>query len=86
MDFHKEVDGVAGFYMHDPVAVGVAIDPELVQTEEIYVQVETEGKITSGMTVGDFRPVRRYKSKPNVRVCTKVNADKFLTLFLDAVK
>jgi pyrimidine-specific ribonucleoside hydrolase len=86
MDFHRKYYGIAGFYMHDPLAVGVAIDPSLVETEEFYVQVETQGKVTSGMTVADLRPMRQHKSRPNARVCTSVDAEGFLTLFLDTIK
>jgi purine nucleosidase/pyrimidine-specific ribonucleoside hydrolase len=86
MGSHRENDGVAGCYLHDPLAVGVAIDPSLVEAENLYIQVETQGKVTLGMTVADLRPVKRRKGGPNVRVCTSVDADRFLTLFLDTVK
>ena len=86
MDSHGEKDGIAGCYLHDPLAVGVAIDPSLVETEDLHVQVETQGRITMGMTVADLRPVRRRDSIPNVRVCTDVDADRFMTLFLDTIK
>jgi inosine-uridine nucleoside N-ribohydrolase len=86
MDFHRENDGIAGCYLHDPLAVGVTIDPSLVEAEDLYVQVETQGKITLGMTVADLRPGRQHKGNPNVRVCTSVDADRFLTLFLDTIK
>jgi inosine-uridine nucleoside N-ribohydrolase len=86
MDSHTENDGIPGCYLHDPLAVGVAIDPSLVEAEDLYVQVETQGKIALGMTVADLRPVRWRKGSPNVRVCTSVDADRFLTLFLETIK
>ena len=86
MDFHKEYYGISGCHIHDLLAVGVAIDPGFVETEDIYVQVETQGKITSGMTVADLRPARLRDSEPNVRICVNVDADRFLTLFLNAIK
>lgn len=42
-------------FMHDPLAVAVAIKPELVSTERLSVEVETTGARTSGMTVADLR-------------------------------
>lgn len=85
MDFHKENNGISGCYMHDPLAVGVAIDPSLVETADLYVQVETQGEVALGMTVVDLRPVGRREASPNANVCTKVDADRFLTLFLDTI-
>ena len=86
MDFHREHDGIVGCYLHDPLAVGVAIDPGIVETENLYIQVETQGEVTQGMTVADLRPIRRRDGKPNASVCTHVDADKFLSLLRDTIK
>jgi inosine-uridine nucleoside N-ribohydrolase len=86
MDFHREHDGIVGCYLHDPLAVGVAIDPGIVETENLYIQVETQGEVTQGMTVADLRPIRRRDGKPNANICTYVDADKFLSLFRDTIK
>ncbi len=85
MDFYSGYYGIAGCYMHDPLAVGIAVEPGIVETECRYVQVETQGKITSGMTVADLRPVIRHNNSPNACICTDVDADKFLTLFLETI-
>ncbi len=81
MDFHRKYYGFDGCYMHDPLAIGTVIKPDIVQSEEIHVQVETQGNVTSGMTVADLRRMKSHKPTPNVRVCTNVDADRFLTLF-----
>jgi inosine-uridine nucleoside N-ribohydrolase len=86
MDFHREHDGIVGCYLHDPLAIGVAIDPGIVETEDLYIQVETQGEVTQGMTVADLRPIRRRDGKPNAHICTHVDADKFLSLFRDTIK
>ncbi len=86
MGFHREHDGIVGCYLHDPLAVGVAIDPGIVETENLYIQVETQGEVTQGMTVADLRPVRRRDGKPNANVCTHVDADRFLSLFRDTIR
>ena len=86
IDFHRDYDDMAGCYLHDPLAVGVAINPGLVETERLYVRVEKQGKMTRGMTVADLRPVSRRDSTPNASVCISVDADIFLGLFLDAIK
>jgi purine nucleosidase len=38
-------------YLHDPLAAAVAIEPGLVETIPLHVAVETQGRLTSGMTV-----------------------------------
>jgi purine nucleosidase len=62
-------------HLHDPLAVGVGIDPTLVGRESLPIDVETEegeyfGKIVEGL--GDS----------NVNVCLTVDGKRFLELFL----
>jgi purine nucleosidase/pyrimidine-specific ribonucleoside hydrolase len=85
MDFHRDNDGFDGCYLHDPLAVGVAIWHDLVKTQDLRVQVETCGNVAKGMTVADFRPRRSQLEKPNAGVCLDVNAEKFLNLFTERV-
>ena len=84
MAFYRDNEGFHGCYLHDPLAVGVAIDPSLVSTESVYMVVETEGKFTSGMTLADLR-ARRDESTfpPNVEACLEVDTDRFMKLFYD---
>src|SRR5690242_9862122 len=86
----------SGSPMYDPSAVGIAIDPTLVKTQEMHVDVETKGEFTRGETVGNRagyveRNVLRGdryviegidKVKPNTKVCVDVDADRFLQLFV----
>jgi purine nucleosidase len=37
-------------YLHDPLAVACVIEPGLVETVPLHVAVETQGRLTSGMT------------------------------------
>jgi inosine-uridine nucleoside N-ribohydrolase len=53
-----------------------------VKTEEMKIYVETEGKVTSGMTM-PFRHPKKIKDPPNCQVCIQVEADKFLNFFLE---
>jgi len=85
MDFHKDNEGFDGCYLHDPLAVGVSIWPDLVETQDIHVQVETCGKLTVGMTLADFRPERSPLDKPNASICIGVDPDRFLRLFSERV-
>jgi inosine-uridine nucleoside N-ribohydrolase len=47
---------LVGPNMHDPLAVASFINPALVKLQDYYVDVETEGELTSGATLG-YSPV-----------------------------
>jgi purine nucleosidase/pyrimidine-specific ribonucleoside hydrolase len=73
-----------GIALHDPLAVGVALDPSLVAFEALRVEVECEGRLTRGLSLADRRPVRvRGRARPNARVAMAVDAPRFLRLFLE---
>jgi purine nucleosidase/pyrimidine-specific ribonucleoside hydrolase len=82
-DFAAET-GSIGITLHDPLAVGVALDPSLVAFEPLHVEVECSGKLTRGVSLADRRPVPSdRKAPPNCRVATSVDAPRFLSFFLD---
>ena len=77
-------DGTRGFFLHDPLAVGVALDPSLVTFEVLHVEVECEGRATRGLSLGDRRAIPPHrKRRPNCRVAMGVDAARFLSTFLD---
>jgi purine nucleosidase len=87
MEFYKNVVGVNGCGMHDPLAVGVAIDRSLVKTRKLFVTVETRGEFTTGETVGDLRGSKEGVVRPpNMDVCIDVDADRFIRSFIDVIK
>jgi purine nucleosidase len=89
-----------GAPMYDPLAVGVAIDATFVKAPEMHVDVETRGDFTRGETVANRHGYternvlsgERYviegvdKVSPNARVCTEVDADRFLKLFVSRIQ
>jgi purine nucleosidase len=81
--FHREHEGTEGIFLHDPLAVGVALDPSLVRREPMAVAVETQGALTAGMAVADLR--RRSRATPTAEVCVEVDTDRFLDLFTKRV-
>ena len=87
MDFYHRNEGVNGCYLHDPLAVAYVINPILCEVEEYHVEIETEGKFTSGMTVADYRPTQifREEKKEITGVCIKVDASQFERLFMKRV-
>ena len=70
--------------LHDPLAMGVAVDPSLVTLEALHVAVECQGSLTRGMTVADRRP-HRNAPPPTCRAALDVDAPRFLRLFLERV-
>ena len=59
-----------GMALHDPLAVGVAIDPTLVEWESVRVVIASDGQ------------TRRVPGPPNCRFARIVDAERFRTLFL----
>ena len=47
-EFSSRVERPAGMAMHDPLAVGALIDPTIVHTVPLSVQVETQGGVHDG--------------------------------------
>jgi purine nucleosidase len=87
-----------GASMDDEIAVAVAIDPALAQTQDMNVEVETKGEFTRGETAanrtntvwtverqGDHwvNPGTMDHLKPNVAVTMKVDGERFRHLFVD---
>ncbi len=80
MEFYRQYVGFWGFHIHDALPIGVLTHPEHFQSVDAYVQVETVGTLTNGMTVADLRPERRPPNL-NAQVCIKVAAEAFLDHF-----
>jgi purine nucleosidase len=83
MEFHSRYDGFYGAFIHDPLALAAAIDPSLVRTEALTVDVELGGTLTTGETVTDWRRV--WGRPPNVDVAVEANASAFLDRFIERV-
>lgn len=82
MAFYRDNEGFYGCYAHDPLAIGVTIDRDLVTTESVYMVVETEGRFTTGMSLADRRDRRDEESNPpNVEACLNVDTERFLQMF-----
>lgn len=54
-EFHARYDGFYGAFIHDPLVTAATLDRSLVRTEAWFVDVETRGELTTGMTVADRR-------------------------------
>ena len=83
MEFHSRFDGFYGAFIHDPLAVAAALDPSLVRTEALAVDIELGGTLTTGETVTDWR--RRWGREPNIDVAVEADATEFLARFIERV-
>jgi purine nucleosidase/pyrimidine-specific ribonucleoside hydrolase len=73
-----------GIVLHDPLAIGVALDPSLVGFEALSVEIECEGRLTRGLSLADRRHVPAHRKRPaNCRVAMRVDAPRFLQMFLE---
>lgn len=89
--------GTDGTPMHDPLAIGVVIDPTLVRTRHMRIDVERRGEFTRGQTVGNrYNMVERNeiegdrlkmtgidRVEPNAFVAVEADSERFLSLFLE---
>jgi inosine-uridine nucleoside N-ribohydrolase len=80
------IERYGGVSLHDPLAVAAVIDPSLVETERVVVEVETKGEMTRGMTLVDRRRTHRVESTDaNVKACVSVDSARFLDLIFERV-
>ncbi len=83
MEFHSRYDGFYGAFIHDPLAVAAALDPSLIRTESLTVEVELGGTLTTGETVTDWRRV--WNKPPTLDVAVEADADRFLDQLVERV-
>lgn len=80
---YRAVEGLGDPPVHDPCAVALVARPALIEVAEAFVAVETRGEWTAGMTVTDFRG--KLGHEPNAKIATRMDADGFWALMLDAI-
>ncbi|GAB3690199.1 pyrimidine-specific ribonucleoside hydrolase RihA [Spirosoma flavus] len=77
-----ELEG--GAALHDPCAIAYLINPSIFSAKPCYVDVEVNGKLTTGTTVVDFFDV--LKQKPNVNFVYEIDRVRYINLIYDAVQ
>ena len=83
MEFHASYDGFYGAFIHDPLAVAATLDRSLVTTAALYVDVETRGEVTTGMTVADRR--RLTGRPPNLDVAVSADIPTFMDRLIERI-
>jgi purine nucleosidase len=82
-DFHSRYDGFYGAFIHDALVMAAALDPALARSEALTVEVELEGRWTTGETVTDWR--RAWGREPNLDVVVEADTESFFERFLERV-
>ncbi len=78
---YKRVFGIEGVPLHDPCTVMYLIHPELFETKDYHVDVETKGELTYGQTVVDVWGTTG--KTPNAKVMLRADRKKFFDLFFE---
>jgi len=81
--YYLAVAGTTSTAQHDSLAVAAVVQPGLVTTRSLHVDVECAGALTRGMTVVDVDDVA--KAAPNADVALEVDADAFNRLLVSRV-
>ena len=81
---YKEAQGFDDPPVHDPCTVAYLIDPSIVQTQKMPIDVELRGELTVGMTVADLRAPAPADCHTSAAV--KLDHGRFWDLVVDAVK
>ncbi len=79
--FDKEKYGSAGAPLHDPCVTAYLINPGLFSGRHINVEIETQSKLTRGMTVADWWNVT--DRAPNAMFMGDVDSDGFFALITE---
>ena len=84
---HERLESLTGnrdAALHDPCAVLAITHPQLVHAEARHVAVETDGRLTRGMTVVDER-VGRPRFEPTAKVAYRIDAAAAMALVMEAL-
>lgn len=81
--YHSK-DGFEGCYLHDPVAVLAVTNPDIIKTMPMKVDIELQGKLTTGSTIGNFD--KRFNEEANVNVGIDIDRESFIEEIIKAIK
>ncbi len=79
--FDREKYGSAGAPLHDPCVTAYLLRPDLFAGRHVNVEIETEGRLTTGMTVADWWRVSGRA--PNATFMGRLDADGFFELLTE---
>jgi purine nucleosidase len=92
IEFYERTHDFGGACMHDPLALGLMLDPAMATWSGTRVEVEADGTWTRGMTVADLEGIRHspwpigWEPQENAVVALDVDADAFMETFIDRLR
>jgi purine nucleosidase len=81
---YKQSQGFESPPVHDPCAVAYVIDPTIVRTVKVPIDIELTGTLTLGMTVADFRAPA--PDDCTTWAATELDHERFWALVVDALE
>lgn len=81
---YKNAQGFDDPPVHDPCTIAYLVDPSIVSTRKVPIDVELSGALTTGMTVCDFRAPA--PDDCHTQVAVKLDHTKFWQLVIAALK
>jgi purine nucleosidase len=81
--YREQYPQITGCALHDPLAVAVAHDPDIVTRQAMQIDIECIGELSRGQVIPDLR--RTGNTVPNADVCIDVDVDRFVGGFVDAL-
>ena len=82
-EFHAAYDGFYGAFIHDPFVVAATVDPSLIKTRSVFVDIETGPGLAHAMTIADWRGITGRPA--NVAVGVTGDAATFLDRLVDRI-
>ncbi|HET9909041.1 MAG TPA: nucleoside hydrolase [Anaerolineales bacterium] len=84
MEYHDDYQGIEGCVINDPLALALTFAPQLCDYQELPVDVDISGGISTGKTLADFY---NYGKKPaNMKVALRVRPRDFIDLFIERIE
>ena len=84
MDFYSEFQSIQGCVINDPLALALAIMPELASYQDLYIDVDISGGVSMGKTFADYYHLTGKAA--NMRVALDVRARDFMEVFLERIE
>lgn len=81
---YRKNSGHDSIPLHDPLAVGIALDDDLLlDAPYAHTVVELSGQATRGMVVADLRTYANPAALPRIRICLRARSDVFVAHLMD---
>jgi ribosylpyrimidine nucleosidase len=80
---YKRLHGFDGPPLHDPTAVARIIDPTIIETKDVHIDIETHAEFSYGRTVIDLHDI--LGKEKNARVATRIDVARYWDMMVGAV-